>query len=357
MMTMKLWMVVMVMVVGVGAFEGNRDYNVKEYEALCAVLKAAVSAFQSNRGSEGLKQALHRTIFGNKTGGNLQTLRSTFPTDYEGHEIHDTPRSLWCGDPPEGGYNEESQVRTSGHSAPHGLLCLCTTGKGGWPLSRDPGTTLCGKDKSALGGASEGWVRLTDWSDDVKGKEQREATWDNVTRPCLHEDGRKGENLNDAFKKFKVALVRKLDDDSENKYTETMGPKFANMYINRYQLGNGNPSKERACDGTPELGICLLYYDNMYPLPWWKDLEDALNEEEREKRRQEEIRKQESQSKQQPHSSELPHAEPLKSSLTTTHDTKQKNQESDTAQFSIINMKSGTSITTPLRLLSAAFLI
>ncbi|CCD11728.1 unnamed protein product [Trypanosoma congolense IL3000] len=153
-MVMMFWIVVMV-VTGVSAQESGanvKDHNREVHDRLCAVLKAAV--WKCVNGGEGLleplRNALRRTIFGNESGWNPEDLKRSLPKDYDEVLTGGGSRSAWCGG------------RDSGHSAPHGLLCLCKTGNNGFPLNGGTGKEkLCWQVKDALGGGAVGWGSQT----------------------------------------------------------------------------------------------------------------------------------------------------------------------------------------------------
>ncbi|CCD14707.1 Variant surface glycoprotein [Trypanosoma congolense IL3000] len=337
--TMKIWIIAFLCasVVGVCAQEsgeptGKTDHNKEEHERLCGVLKAAVGKWgTSGEGlSDPLKKALGRTIFGNEEGGVLGELKS-LPDDYtKGGAI----RGNFCGQP----YSEpgffSAPHRWSGHSAPHDRVCLCTAGDKRWPVNIT-GTTLCGKDKEVLGASGD-----HGWSGKIAGKEQIEKTWGSVVHNCLLGGGL-GTNLKEVLGKF----------------TNTLEHRKNKWYENRYLLGD-NGSDDYACDGTPNSGICVVYYNTTDSKTWWSDLEKALvldAEAEKQKKKAEEAeRKTRDEAAKE---DTLPPALTSSGQLTTN---KTEQNKTATLQESIrrLNLTSGTPISQPSSwLLSVAILI
>ncbi|CCD16519.1 Variant surface glycoprotein [Trypanosoma congolense IL3000] len=352
---MKFWMMVM-FVIGAGANSSGTDHNGEEHKALCNLLKVAVWRWgTSGEGlSQPLRAALGRTIFGDPDGGSLETWGSKVPEDYDVVEKIHSSRSFLCGFPKEGGrYKRFKQVRWPGHSAPHDLVCLCTTGEGGYPVNgaRDssPVATLCEKTKEALGGGTKGWSN-TEGEEEV-GKAQIGKTWEVIVTECLKK-GEKAGDLKSSLQEFKGKLVEKRHNAYEKQVRENMEHELVTLYTNRYQLGEGIPTEEDACSGSPPLGVCVMYYNatkiKEYT-PWWSELEKALlleEEEERKARSENEVDKDKKQKLKVP---DAPRP---------TNQSQTPNTENSTAIFSILNMTSGTPITPPCSwLLSATILI
>ncbi|CCD12153.1 Variant surface glycoprotein [Trypanosoma congolense IL3000] len=329
-----------------GAEDGGavvpRDHNKDEYHRLCNLMKAAVTKWgDGGQGlSEPLKKALGRTLFGNDKGGDLGQLKGVLPSDY--NDVEDTPdsRGLWCGDPREGDYIGQNQARWSGHSAPHDMVCLCTAGEKGWPVNRSETSTekdkLCGQDRTALKAESnQGWgyTRHT-------GNAHVDATWKATVTHCLDGDG-KGEGL-------KVAL---------GNFIEKLKPSPSRTYPSREQLGEGNATDSDACSGSSARGVCVMYYTNMKPTPWWKVLQEALIDDEKiqaEKRREEEEKRKQQEEERKTDES---HEENITSSETTTQGTEKNRIETLHEAIRKYNTTSGTPISLPSSwLLSAVFL-
>ncbi|CCD17505.1 Variant surface glycoprotein [Trypanosoma congolense IL3000] len=316
------------------------NHNGAQHEALCNLLQAAVNALHRNKGGDALNKALKQTIFGNESGGDIDTLRSQVPTDYDesGGE-----RGLWCGEP----FDDEHQRwsrRWSGHSAPHGLVCLCTLGANGWPLS-DSNTenTLCGQLKSALGGGKGkgGWSG--NGNDGKEGNQQITATWTTVAKPCL-DGGDKTGDLKKALEKFIGQLNHTWDSVKHNIYL----------------IGEGNVSSDNACDGTASKGVCARYFPNLTSTKtWWSDLEKALIEEEQAERERELAEKKaQRKQKEQAARKDEPHTPSLSSAHPSTNQTEQSHKDSLHEEIRKYNMTSGTPISRPSSwLLSAAMLI
>ncbi|CCD13420.1 unnamed protein product [Trypanosoma congolense IL3000] len=351
-MMMNYWMVVMVFI-GVSAQESGadgKDHNGEEHTKLCAVLKEAVGMWGEGRQSlsESLKMALHRTIFGNESGGDLAKLKEKVPADYDILASPDAERGFLCGEPVDEHLHKQRGRPWSGHSAPHDLVCLCTLGKDGWPLNESNNgiDKLCGRLKDSLGGENEGWSGVhTEWIESsetlvhhAKGETQIKATWFNVTKPCL-EGNRKGENLKEALKTF----------------VDSLKPMPSTGKRNGAQLGEGNPNEDHACTGSRKYGVCVMYYPNDKDTKtWWVDLQKALIEDEKiQKERDEEAkRKQEEAAKKDTNKTE-----DLKSTNPTTNQTEQNKTATLHETMRKFNLTSGTHISMPSSwLLRAVFL-
>ncbi|CCD12836.1 Variant surface glycoprotein [Trypanosoma congolense IL3000] len=344
---MKFLIVVMVVIGVVGADQVGgaatlTNHNEASHRALCDFLKVAVDKWKEvkTRGpTDPLRKALKDTIFGYGSGDeDMEALKSKLPRDYEEVWSGDlSSRTIWCGEQHEG-YNGVNQARWSGHSAPHDMVCLCTVGNKGWPLNKSDATNpekeqLCGKGPIALkAGDDKGWMGSK------SGKEQIEATWMNVTVPCLNSNGQ-GNKLKEAFQKFK----------------NTLGPLVTGDPTHQ-MLGEGNFSVYHGCDGSPKLGVCVVYFPNDKDTkPWWKDLEQAIKEDEEIKKRlaDEEVARQKEQEKER-----LPRAEAVTSSPPDTQDGAQNKTDTLHDKLRKFNLTSGTPISRPSSwLLSAAMLI
>ncbi|CCD13259.1 Variant surface glycoprotein [Trypanosoma congolense IL3000] len=330
MMRMKIWMVVSV-AIGVGAQQSGTNHNSGEHHRLCTVLKAAVSKWENSGGilSHSLKKALHQTIFGNESGGNIEKLRKQLPEFYDEVLKGSATRFTPCGG------------RESGHSASYDMVCLCTAGENGWPVNNSDNAKLCGKNANELGVRSQ----AKGWYIKGEGKDQITATWTNVTSECLHGDKEKGEKLKDTLKEF-------IDNLNQTRKTG---------YSNIYRLGEGDFENKAHCDGSPANGLCVMYYNGTQKMnhrPWWEDLEKAIPEEERfqeekKKREEEERRKQQEKEKH-----DILQAAALTSSPATNQTDQQHNKANITTQFHRLNITSGTPTSMPSSwLLSAALLI
>ncbi|CCD15464.1 Variant surface glycoprotein [Trypanosoma congolense IL3000] len=342
-MMFKCLIVVVMSVVVVGAQEEEKkDHNGPQHKALCDLMKAAVGKWgRSGEGlSEPLKKALGRTIFGKHDGGDLADLKG-LPTDYNNVEGTLSSRGTWCGNPYEAPEFINAPTRWSGHSGPHGLLCLCTVGEKGWPLneSKNGIDKLCGLGKNALAAEdNEGWGYTGH-----QGNKHVTAAWAKIVTPCLQSSGM--EDLKQALKTFLGKLVNKSNKE----------------YTNRYQLGEGEPSEYDGCTGSEKKGVCVLYYNTtgiQKPMPWWVDLQNALPEEEKfqeEKRRAEEEKRKQQETEKRIDESQTA---ALTSTHTTTNQTDQSHKANLTDTIRKYNISSGTPISRPTSwLLSAALLI
>ncbi|CCD17298.1 Variant surface glycoprotein [Trypanosoma congolense IL3000] len=339
----KFWIIVCFLVLGVCAQDSVTNHNGAQHEALCDLLKIAAHKWEKAREtlSPPLKKALARTLFG-KEDGELGELKD-LPGDYS---TAGGLRDLWCGQPrhEQRYYDNEHQVRWSGHSAPHDMVCLCTAGKDGWPINGTGKTErLCGKSSSDLKAeeGDKGWDSDTQEKEE-HGKTQIKATWENVTSDCLL-GVVKGERLREALKDFTDKLVLKPIEGQES----------------RKQLGEGNPGVSHACTGSKTYGVCVMYYPKLTPKTWWVELENAIQEDEKiqeQKKREEEekLREQEDAEKQDARKTET-----LKSTLTTTNQTDQQHRNDNfTEKLRKFNLTGSSSIILPPSwLLSFAILI
>ncbi|CCD13859.1 unnamed protein product [Trypanosoma congolense IL3000] len=99
-MMMKFWTVLYLCVVGVIADTNVKNYNLEEYNALCNLLKIAVykwSDLKSKGSGDPLKKALGRTLFGERDGDEVQSLKAPFPKDYEKVIGNHGTRYFWSG--------------------------------------------------------------------------------------------------------------------------------------------------------------------------------------------------------------------------------------------------------------------
>ncbi|CCD15366.1 Variant surface glycoprotein [Trypanosoma congolense IL3000] len=333
MMRMRVWMVVMVFF-GVAASADERDHNGDQHKALCGLLKAAVDKWgevEKREPADPLRKALGRTIFGRVDGGILGDLKG-LPKDYNNVEGTADSRVTWCGNPYDTPDFFNALLRWSGHSAPHGLLCLCTVGEKGWPLNESDNKIekLCGLGKESLAAEDiKGWGYTKH-----EGNKHVTATWTAIVTPCLQSSGM--EDLKQALKTFLGKLVNKSNE----------------WYTNRYQLGEGEPSMYDGCDGSEKKGVCVLYYNTTATnklMPWWVDLQNALTEEEKfqeeKKKREEEEKRRQKEGEQ---ITDEPHAEVLKSASTTPNQTEQNKHDSNlTDKIRKLNLTRSSSITRP----------
>ncbi|CCD12205.1 Variant surface glycoprotein [Trypanosoma congolense IL3000] len=338
-MMMKFWTVLYLCVVGVIADTNVKNYNLEEYNALCNLLKIAVykwSDLKSKGSGDPLKKALGRTLFGERDGDEVQSLKAPFPKDYEKVIGNHGTRYFWCGQRRK--ENELSGVnlpRSSGHSAPHDLVCLCTVGKDGWPVNDGEGK-LCGQSKEIFKGGTKGWG--TGAPGEVK--EQIAETWNKVVTPCLQKS-EVGESLRGALKIFKDRINKTISNEGKSGYL----------------LGKGDP-KNYPCSGNGQ--VCVMYYDSTdateHP-PWWVDLEEAINKDEAEqelkKREDEKRKKEEAKNQHHTHKKEnsLPQHAPRTAALQSPpqdiQEAEQTNHDNISAPLETLEEASGTHITPP----------
>ncbi|CCD14491.1 Variant surface glycoprotein [Trypanosoma congolense IL3000] len=326
-----LWMIICFWVIVVNARKGDTDYNKDDHERLCAVLKAAVGMWgdlQKRQATDPLRKALGRTIFRKEDAeGTVESLRATLPEIYEDVEGTTGARRSLCGG------------RGSDRSAPDDMICLCTAGDHGWPVNKSESNSgndkLCGQDSKALkADANQGWGSTAH-----EGNEHVNATWVQVVIPCLQDDGKKED------------LKKVLDTFIEN-LNHTLDQIFGDIY----RLGKGGSENYHECDGTPEHGVCSMYYTTKKPLPWWKVLQEALVQDQGTQKQlaEDKRRQQESEEKQ-----DIPKIAALTSAPPTTNQTDQQHKGSNrTTQFHRLNITGSSSITRPTTwLLNALFLI
>ncbi|CCD13079.1 Variant surface glycoprotein [Trypanosoma congolense IL3000] len=353
----KVWVTVfwLVMVL-VGVYGNEKNHNGDEHDRLCQVLSAAVRVLQSNGVSETLREALRITVFGNRSGGNLDALKETLPGNYD--VPNGSNRGIVCGQPPDGLSRTGENPRWPGHSAPHDLVCLCTTGRNGYPFNNvrsvtGSATKLCGQPKQALGGGNGGWDTKSRQEGIQQGTEEIKATWASVTKKCLEPDIN-GKGLSEALANFLEKLDKKEDPRVEHK--------------DRYQLGVDD-ADPYPCSGYTK--ICVMYYNNTaknYPMPWWLGLENALKtEEKKEEQNKKQDEEERNKNKKNPEkarpkdNSQYPHTHrtaTLKSTPPTTEETEQTNHENLSSPIATIEEASSTLITPPYSwLISAVFFI
>ncbi|CCD16713.1 Variant surface glycoprotein [Trypanosoma congolense IL3000] len=332
--------IVVIIFVGIAA---EKNHNEHEHARLCSVLGAAVDKWRDIRTrdpTDTLRKALGRTIFGNESGGELTDLEGTLPKEYNGVEGISGSRSSWCGGPHEE-TNWQHQWRWSGHSAPHDMACLCTVGEEAWPVNKSATTTdndkLCGQGRSALGADdSKGWGYT-----EHEGNRHVEATWKAIVTPCLLESGKK-----DDLKKALEVFIDNLNHTYDKEYRDM------------YRLGEGKYSSTHyaACTGSSSLGVCVMYYTSFPPEPWWRQLQEAILEDEQiQKRLAEEEKKRKQQDKTEKEDSAQKAA--LTSGTQTNNQTEQHRNANLTEKLRKLNLTSGTPISMPSSwLLRAVFL-
>ncbi|CCD13150.1 Variant surface glycoprotein [Trypanosoma congolense IL3000] len=344
MMRMRVWMVMMVFF-GVAASADEKNHNGEEHKALCKVLRAAVGKWGDGGKhlSGPLQKALAKTIFGEHSGGDtLDSLKRKLPDDYNGVVKELGSRFFVCGKPFLDDMRKK-QPRVSGHSAPHDLLCLCTPGDRGWPLNNGEGKKLCGEDKSVWGGGKSGWASSR------QGEGQMKETWTQVVAKCLN-DGGKGENLKYALEIFIGSLGERKPGEHPYK-----------------SLGKGDFSSKYACSGKEQTGICVKYYpEDQKAIPWWNQLQDALNKEEQKEqneREEAEKRKHEAQKQRQPQKQDHsqypqgPRTAALRSATPSTEENEQSNTENISDSIATIEDTSRTLIVPSCPWLLSALLL
>ncbi|CCD12582.1 Variant surface glycoprotein [Trypanosoma congolense IL3000] len=345
MMKLKcLILVVMCLVVSNADENKKKDHNHDAHNALCDLMKAAVGKWgEGGAGlSDPLKKALGKTLFGKESGWETVETLKTVPKDYS---TAGGLREYMCGQPSheKAFFDNPHQVRWSGHSSPHDMVCLCTAGSHGWPVNESSQKdTLCGKYGSILKATKgKGWDSENEEKGAEHGGEQIEATWKEIVKQCLDEDGKKGENLKEALNKFINALVEKPGDPA---------------HPTRTQLGEGTPNNYTGCTGSSTRGVCVMYYPkDKHATPWWLVLDEALKEDEQiqKQRAEEEKRKQQQEAAKK----DTNKTEDLKSTTPITNQTEQNKKENITDKLRRLNPTSGTPISRPSSwLLSVVFL-
>ncbi|CCD12688.1 Variant surface glycoprotein [Trypanosoma congolense IL3000] len=260
MMIMMLKTIKVMMLLGVMVTEATHseidNHNVDEHDKLCAFLQAAVAKYNEVKHSGSpLARGLRKAIFGVSDSNGKTPSDLRMPEDYNKPEDQDTEntRKNWCGL-----CENNGQKHYPGESAPHDLVCLCTTGQNGHPISGRGKKKLCGKTGDELGSAGkQGWY--TELFKDVdKGNNQIKSTWNTIVTACL-QDGN-GKNFETALKTFTQKLER---------------------VENQSQLLLGNKKDGKVCSGVPSEGVCVLYHLQCARKPWWKELEEAIPEHEK----------------------------------------------------------------------------
>ncbi|CCD15304.1 Variant surface glycoprotein [Trypanosoma congolense IL3000] len=347
---MKVVLLLM-MVIGICSSSGSeKNHNGAEHQALCDVLKVAVGKWEKrNDLSETLRKALKHTIFGSNGDEDLEGLRHALPKVYDDVLKQPGSRSFACGivHNDKGAYGSINQVRWSGYSVPHDLVCLCTTGDGGWPLNDSSvATTLCGK-KNELGGDSE----REGWSGQQTGEKQMESTWKAVINECLKED-ETGKSLQKAMDVFTKTFKLNHNGDEHG---------------NRYLLGEDG-SGSYPCGGKKQ--VCVMYYNETKTTqhkPWWVGLKNEINKEEykkQQKKHEDEV-KHKKERQNQHHLQEKDkspnNVAPRTAALTSSNPEKQEAEQDNTKNISTpiatTEETSGTLLIQPCSWLLSALLL
>ncbi|CCD14395.1 Variant surface glycoprotein [Trypanosoma congolense IL3000] len=345
MMMMKFWMIIIVSMWVSANVEGT-DHNHDAHGVLCALLRVAVKKWEEvkdRQHDDTLKKALKQTIFGNESEKDMEEFRSQLPDAYHDNRKTKEDRTLWCGQPFDDDHQQSNanQPRWPGHSAPHDFVCLCTVGHGGSPLNKSEGSnqdTLCSKNRESLGGSGgKGWGDIGH-----NAEPQLRATWENVISKCLQGSEKKGEELKENLEKFMKQL---------KPTTSTLNP-------SRRQLGEGTPDDTHACTGSNATGVCVMYYPNLPPIPWYIQLRNALPEEEKfqeekKKREEDERRKQ----KEEAAKKDTNKNEALKSATTATNQTEQNKTATLHETMHKLNITGSSSISMPSSWLLRAILL
>ncbi|CCD12867.1 Variant surface glycoprotein [Trypanosoma congolense IL3000] len=349
-MMLKLWMVFCLLGVGMVCVYGDKkNHNGDEHVLLCKVLRTAVFSYKSNSGSRAEAHVTYNYI-GSEDEGDLETLKGTLPGNYDVQNGRN--RGIVCGQPPDGSSRTGEKPRWPGHSAPHDLLCLCTVGPDGWPfisgtsIDSSHDTKLCGYTKEVLKAeGNKGWT-----INGSEGKDQMTATWTNVTKKCLEDDGQGGE-LKEALKQF----IDKLSHTGDSTYQDM------------HRLGEGDFSKY-PCGGNKKL--CVMYYNStQYEklMPWWvvlaKATQNEVQKQEKKKDNKAENLKQNAQKQRQPQEQDqpLPQHEARTAALRSAPQDSQENEQSNPENFSsplaTSEETSGTFIIPPCTWFLGAFLM
>ncbi|CCD15722.1 Variant surface glycoprotein [Trypanosoma congolense IL3000] len=253
-MGMWFWMVVcLVMRIGGASTGSPTQRNKKEHDVLCGLLGAAAEKWKTTNNPQA-REALAQAIFGNKTGGDIETLKQDLPEEFK----NPGNRANRCGS-----CMYSNGKHYPGWSIPHDMLCMCTVGQGGFPFlekSNDSGNpTLCGRSAKDFGceqnrdhgtgchGNKEWWNETT-WNRQAKG--HLNATWEKVVKPCLG-----GEKLQ------LEAALKNLTESRKDRET----PSWAQ--------GHGR------CNGISG-AVCVYYgyqcHDDPRSPQWWQTLYEAL---------------------------------------------------------------------------------
>ncbi|CCD11709.1 Variant surface glycoprotein [Trypanosoma congolense IL3000] len=311
---------------GTGTSE-HHNHNEDHHDALCGLLGAAVRKWKRTHNPT-TKKVLAQAIFGNESGGNLNTLLAGLP------ETHHKPgnRHNWCGSCAYGGDHYP------GKSIPHDMLCMCTVGEGGFPFlaySDKPETKLCGKSAADLGcknqqdsgngcHSNQHWWTTSTKSHNGNGeaKVHLNVTWEKVVKPCLQ-----GGHIGRA----KKTLLEKLN------VGEYSSP--------RWGWGHTN------CGGDYS-DVCVSYghqcHDNPKSPQWWQELYEALTTTEDTHAKGKSTRSTRKRTRRNTGGSTAPEEEENDSEEDEPEDTGTESTNNHNRQLPLLShQQSGTSLTQP----------
>ncbi|CCD13081.1 Variant surface glycoprotein [Trypanosoma congolense IL3000] len=268
--------ILVAMVVGIRA----RDINKKEHAKICEALVQTITLWKMVESKEwipsmGLASALRVAIFGDERVGLVGDLKETLPEAYviPGH------RGQWCASC---NHNEEKHP---GKSIPHDIMCLCSTGRceepfqyHGWSGCKGYWTehTLCGKTHEELGHPDGGgW-----WSKGGPETTQRstgnltkylQISWNQTVWGCM-----KAAIQNNAPPKENIQMqLAKLNQTLEDFEKLLKGKNQKNTYG-----GSSDSTSDHASDQYTfyvHYGSCGdASHGGEAKKPWWKRLLEAL---------------------------------------------------------------------------------
>ncbi|CCD13098.1 Variant surface glycoprotein [Trypanosoma congolense IL3000] len=275
----QLWMIVCFMVMGVvramvsrgprgRPYRDGSDFNGFHYDYLCDVFQATAELWEASMKSQKvpndeLQGALDKALFGNYGKRDIQEITETLPDDYK--QLRN--RKEWCGS------CKNSERYYPGRSITHDLMCLCAPGYYGEPFYiyywsfgwyyEETGYKLCHKGRTEMvNNQYEGWYAYKGYGQN-KGLEK---SWKTVVWGCLNNRKDKGvlggQNIEEKLKKLNTTIWN---------FTGIL--RHAN---GRHKLG-GYDDHYTASDGSDEKRI-HVHYDTCDQLkkPWWKKLQEAL---------------------------------------------------------------------------------
>ncbi|CCD12262.1 Variant surface glycoprotein [Trypanosoma congolense IL3000] len=258
----------------VDAYPPGTVFNDGEYKALCGVFHASLDLWNASRESNlklgaGLEISLSQALFGKESGGSIEDITESLPPEY-----NNAPHRGWmCG------YCSHTEPAHPGKSITHDLMCLCTPGQYAEPFYgyywlfgfRENGFKLCGKLRQEMG------VDLRHgWYSEGRKKQAKglDMSWKAVIMGCVNS--------------WKNGNITGSPDLSEKltRLNTTLQEFVSKLYKDdkrRPKLGGTHGDKKES-DGTTEQHIHVRYRYCGEPRrgggrpkrPWWKKMQDVL---------------------------------------------------------------------------------
>ncbi|CCD17088.1 Variant surface glycoprotein [Trypanosoma congolense IL3000] len=372
---------VLAMVVNlVHAYPPGTVFNDGEYKTLCPVFQASLDLWNATLNSEvklsgGLKKALGQAIFGSASGGDMDSLKDELPKDYR-NPGHRGRRCGLCR-------NKDSYF--PGRSITHDIMCLCTPGKDAEPFYgyywwfgyyyKANGFKLCGQLREEMGvDLSHGWY------EEGTGKKANglEKSWSAAVMGCVNSWRNSTKTANHSLEERLTKLKETLDIFTKKFFKDR----------NRWDKLGGFKEHSTESDGKDEKNIHVRYGPcGGSKTPWWKRLQDLLRKNTNEKllikpSAAMQAEGSEGEPEEQEDEESLEEAGDMESGEPTTQEgssqqgpiengTQTMTQSRTNSTTSVVNttgvgnstyprleyLRSSTTITRPLCLLSASFLI